>query len=865
MNKRIRKMLMSFILVICMLVTSIPVYAAQPTQIKVTANKTTAQQGDVIDYTITMGSVSGLGTIQMDLLIPNGVTYVANSGALASGLKATLGFDDVAFTEVTKRISGMALATDYSSNSDTEIATFQCRVDDEFTGNVEVSVNNLEFYSVETWEDNTSNFTVVAATVTIEAKPVAVESVSIDETASVNIGSTVTPSWTVNPNGATNKKVTFTSNNESVATVNETTGEVEGISKGTATITVKTEDGNFTDTCVVTVNCAHANKTNHAAGTSTCKVQANDQYYTCDTCAQIFAADQTTELNEIPMLPLSANHSYTKQDPKAAALVSEANCKSAAVYYYSCNVCDKVEEDANHTFMNGEKNTNNHVGGTQLINASQENHKTQQNGYTGDTQCLGCQAITEYGQPIPAGEHQPGDFITDGTYHWKECTINGCGVVIDNTKEEHGWGSDYEYNATQHWHECSVCQAKKDLDNHDPSLPNGATEEEANICNVCLYEIQPKLNHTHKFDQKVAADKYKASGATCEDPATYYKSCKCGEAGTETFASGTAKGHTEGTTWKRDDDNHWHVCTECGVVIDSSVEAHNFEEVVDAQYKVSSATCQEYAVYKKSCKCGEAGTETFKDINGDYAAHKWDTKWTKDENYHWHSCKTDGCTARDEEDAHTPDHEGGATEDYAVECEICHYEIEAKLPHEHVPGTEWKNNSSYHWHVCEKETCGAVIADSKEAHVDADHNRECDVCGYKLPEPEEEKPEGWIREAAKWYYYDNGKKVKGWKKVGKNWYFMKKTFPDYKAMQTGWIFDEGRWYYLAENGVMKTGWREIGGKWYYLGQSGAMKTGWFFDPDYNAWYYLHDENGDMLVNTTTPDGYYVGADGKWVQ
>ena len=118
---------------------------------------------------------------------------------------------------------------------------------------------------------------------------------------------------------------------------------------------------------------------------------------------------------------------------------------------------------------------------------------------------------------------------------------------------------------------------------------------------------------------------------------------------------------------------------------------------------------------------------------------------------------------------------------------------------------------------------------------------------------------------AKWYYYDDGKKVKGWKKVGKHWFFFNTTYPDYKAMRTGWLFEEGKWYYLAENGVMKTGWRYIGDKWYYLGQSGAMKTGWFFDPDYNAWYYLHDENGDMLVNTMTPDGYYVGADGKWVQ
>ena len=56
---------------------------------------------------------------------------------------------------------------------------------------------------------------------------------------------------TVMPENATNKNVTWTSSNVSVATVNN--GEVKGISKGTAQITVMTEDGSKKATCVVTV------------------------------------------------------------------------------------------------------------------------------------------------------------------------------------------------------------------------------------------------------------------------------------------------------------------------------------------------------------------------------------------------------------------------------------------------------------------------------------------------------------------------------------------------------------------------------------------------------------------------------------
>ena len=57
---------------------------------------------------------------------------------------------------------------------------------------------------------------------------------------------------TVYPTDASNKNVTFSSSAEGYATVDET-GLVLGVDAGSATITVTTEDGNFTDTCAITV------------------------------------------------------------------------------------------------------------------------------------------------------------------------------------------------------------------------------------------------------------------------------------------------------------------------------------------------------------------------------------------------------------------------------------------------------------------------------------------------------------------------------------------------------------------------------------------------------------------------------------
>ena len=180
-------MLLCFVMIFSMMTVAVPVYAAPvaSTTLTVAADKTTAAPGDEITYTITMGPVSDLGSIQMELDIPAGLTYVAGSRSLASGLKATLGFDDVSFTEnmATGKhiINGVASAADYASAADTVIATFKCKVDAGATGTLEVGLKELEFYSVD-FTDITSRFSVVKTAVAISGAtpPPATYTVSFD-------------------------------------------------------------------------------------------------------------------------------------------------------------------------------------------------------------------------------------------------------------------------------------------------------------------------------------------------------------------------------------------------------------------------------------------------------------------------------------------------------------------------------------------------------------------------------------------------------------------------------------------------------------------------------------------------------------
>ena len=95
-----------------------------------------------------------------------------------------------------------------------------------------------------------------ACQVTVNARIYNVESVSLDKTSiTLTEGDSQTLTATVYPANATNKKVSWKSSDESIATVNN--GKVTALKAGTATITVTTEDGGKTAACQVTVNENH--------------------------------------------------------------------------------------------------------------------------------------------------------------------------------------------------------------------------------------------------------------------------------------------------------------------------------------------------------------------------------------------------------------------------------------------------------------------------------------------------------------------------------------------------------------------------------------------------------------------------------
>ena len=103
----------------------------------------------------------------------------------------------------------------------------------------------------------TSNQDIFATCqVTAVAATVAVTGVSLDKTSlSLTEGASEKLLATVSPANATNKSVTWSSSDDSVATV-DANGKVTAVKAGTATITVRTVDGGKTATCNLAVTAA---------------------------------------------------------------------------------------------------------------------------------------------------------------------------------------------------------------------------------------------------------------------------------------------------------------------------------------------------------------------------------------------------------------------------------------------------------------------------------------------------------------------------------------------------------------------------------------------------------------------------------
>ncbi len=331
-----KKRIIGFLLACVMMLTLLPTMAfASTTTLKVTANKTKVNPGDTVTFTVSIGAVEKLRSLEFVLDVPAGMTYVANSAKTANNLKDTLGTAAADWTELTKKFTAYGDGA-YTNSKDTVLLTFNCTVDTAAgLGSKNVTIKEVV---VGNSEDVEIDNTVSPAVVTVEAKTIKVTSVTVSpKTLDLEVGQTGTLTATVKPDNATNKTVTWTTSNEKVATV-ANNGVVTAVGKGTATITAAA-DGK-TAACKVTVKepaHVHDAKVAVEAVASTCEKQGWEAYYKCSVCGTV--VDKDGKAAQIVYLPLAA-HKLTETKAVPATCTEDGT-----EAYWTCSVCKKMFAD----------------------------------------------------------------------------------------------------------------------------------------------------------------------------------------------------------------------------------------------------------------------------------------------------------------------------------------------------------------------------------------------------------------------------------------------------------------------------------------------------------------------------------------
>ena len=210
------------------------------------------------------GSVASVDNGKVTALKAGETTIIAKSddGGFTSSCSITVNPKIIEVTSITLSTDVLSLV---EGKSETLVATIK---PDDATDKAiiwstsDATIATVEGGKVSALKEGTSTITAKAGnksatcTVKVSSSSIPVNGVSLNKVSlSMDVGNSQTLTASVSPSYATNKEVTWSSSNTSIATVSSS-GVITAKAAGTATITVKTKDGGKTASCKVTVSAS---------------------------------------------------------------------------------------------------------------------------------------------------------------------------------------------------------------------------------------------------------------------------------------------------------------------------------------------------------------------------------------------------------------------------------------------------------------------------------------------------------------------------------------------------------------------------------------------------------------------------------
>ena len=317
MNKRIASLLLCFVMVFALMAITTPAFADTsahpPVTFTIKPDKTTAKPGDTITYQAIIGPVEKLQTAQFKLVIPDELEYTG--GSSPEDLKTKMNAETAELYPT--KVFVLGGIKDYSSTSDTLLATFTCKVKAGVAAGKMPVVTVVDDEGVFFFADSDEKYYTVnynpngaAVTIAAEEKPATGITLNKSELTLTAGESDTSLTAAVTPEGSTDT-VVWSSDKPAVATVDPATGKVTAVAPGEAIITATA--GTKTATCKVTVNCGHDSFTLFPEKDSNCTEKGWDAYKKCDLCGKLFDMSDNP-LTGIPYRATNDDHDFNTSE-----------------------------------------------------------------------------------------------------------------------------------------------------------------------------------------------------------------------------------------------------------------------------------------------------------------------------------------------------------------------------------------------------------------------------------------------------------------------------------------------------------------------------------------------------------------------